>query len=174
MNFHQSVWFWVQVFLLQPVDKLPSGSSLLQKDEHVPTGVGTKCSVHPSGGLEPCGSWDRSLIPKTSTFYTSCHKESRIFTDSYLRVCGLESIEKLCEEYPLMLPGANNTGLSDDICCLRLSCFCFSPDIVIESDCFVKFLDSIKKHPLLIFSFLFLHGSFSVPSAEEFLPVMYH
>lgn len=86
----------------------------------------------------------------------------------------MENIEKLCEGHPLMLPGANNTGLSDDICCLLLSHFCISPDTVIESDCFVNFLDSTKKHLLLIFSFLFLHGSFSVPSAEEFLPVMYH
>lgn len=111
----------------------------------------------------------------SSAFYTSCHKESRIiFNDSYLRVCKLENIEKLREEHPLMLPGANNTDLSDDICCLLLSHFCFSPDIVIESDCSVNFLDSTKKHPLVIFSFLFLHFSFSVPSAEEFLPVMYH
>lgn len=77
-------------------------------------------------------------------------------------------------KHPLMLPGANNTVLSDDICCLLLSHFCFSPDVVIESDCFVKFLDSIRKHPLLIFSWLFLHHSISVPSAEEFLFVMYH
>lgn len=73
-----------------------------------------------------------------------------------------------------MLPGANSTVVSRDICCLLLPHFCFSPDTVIESDCFVKFLDSIKKHPLLIFSFPFLHHSISVPSAEEFLLVMYH
>lgn len=54
-----------------------------------------------------------------------------------------------------MLPGANKSILSDDICCLLLSHCCFTPYIVIASDCFVRFLDSIKKHPLLIFSFLF-------------------
>lgn len=72
-----------------------------------------------------------------------------------------------------MLPGANKSILSDDICCLLLSHCYFSPYIVIASDCFVRFLDSIKKHPLLIF-FPFLHRSISVPSAEEFLLVMYH
>lgn len=124
----------------------------------------------------PGALWKLGQIFNTinfSTFYMSCHQESRIiFTDSYLRVCKLENIEKLCEEHPLMLPGANNTVLSDYICCLLLSYFCFFTDIVIESDYFVKFLDSIQKHPLLIF--LFLHHSISAPSAEESLPVIYH